>query len=91
MADLLGKVGVNKQTLKKAALAMWKDEARLLDGTVFIGDKPADDFINEWTESAEAKDFISAPVNKGGDYKQTGGEQAPVNAALEAFKKGAGL
>jgi hypothetical protein len=65
----LEKAGIDNPVYKKAALAMIKPETKFENDTVLVGDKTVDDFIKEWTESDEAKAFITARNNTGGGVK----------------------
>lgn len=51
---------------RRGFTAMMKAEAKLIDGEAFGADGlPFADYIKTWSESDEAKGYISAPVNTG--------------------------
>jgi archaellum component FlaC len=87
LTSQLEAAGVDNPVYKKAALAMIKPNTKFENETVLVGDKTAEDFIKEWTESDEAKAFITARNNTGGGIKSNanGGvmQKISVNASIK--------
>ena len=88
--ELLESVGVKKTTYKKAVSKLFEKDIQVIDDNILVGDKEISEFINDWSQSDEAKDFISAPISSGGGYKTTG-ENGRIAPEIASFKKGAGL
>lgn len=68
----LEKVGVTNPAYKKSVKALLKNEIDIKDDTVLLGEKTVDQYIKEWSETEEAKAFITAKENAGGGFKTPG-------------------
>lgn len=91
LSQQLEKAGVTKPTYKKAVMNMLKNKTKVVDDAVLVGDKTADEYIKEWSETDEAKDFISAEKTTGGGAKTPGGNKEQNNVDDSALRKAAGL
>ena len=90
--DNLGKIGVKGEYME-AVRALMKQNAKVEDNNVIIGDKSINDFMTEW-QNGEGKAFIAAPANSGsgangsnGGAVSTVGKVDGTKAEQEAYIK----
>ena len=89
LTDALTKANVRPE-LADAARSMLSSMVTIkTDGdkrNAFIGDKPLDDHVKEWSESDAGKPFIAAPGNSGAGGHNSSSESAAPNALpMEQF------
>lgn len=69
----LEKIGITNPAYKKSVKALMRDNVKLQDDTVLLGEETVDTYIKKWSETEEAKAFITPAQNAGGGYKKTSG------------------
>lgn len=72
LSEELDRIGIKKPTYKKAVSKLFENDIKVIDSNILVGDKDITDFINEWSQSDEAKDFIDVEMTVGGGVKKTG-------------------
>jgi len=83
----LEKIGVTNPIYKKSVKALLKEQIKLQDDTVFLGEEPVDSYIKKWSETEDAKAFITPAENSGGGYKKSGGTLATQKISKNATAK----
>ena len=77
----LVEIGVRPEFLEASA-ALLRDKVSIVDNKAVVGDKPLEEFMEEWS-TADGKVFVAAPANGGG-----GGQGGQGGADGQAPEKG---
>lgn len=75
LTDALVAVNVKSPVLRKAAMKLLEDQLEIADNKVVDKTlrRPVKEFIQEWAQSEEGREFVAAPDNSGGGAGNSGG------------------
>lgn len=79
LAAALAEAKVAPHHTKAVAALLREQGVEVKDGVAMLGGKPASDFVKEWSQSDEGKQYITAPGNGGGGAPGSGGAGGAVN------------